>query len=84
MALLLRPGGLLLGSTLGAAAPHAWEAAYQPGRARWLHSATSLAEALAAAGYEGVVVEPTSWRVRARAGQDEVDAAGRAALVTPR
>lgn len=34
-ALLLRPGGLLLGSTLGAPSPREWEAAYQAGNKRW-------------------------------------------------
>lgn len=63
MAVLLAPGGLLLGSTLGAPTPRAWEATYQAGHTRWLHSAESLAGALAAAGYEGVEVAPTSWRV---------------------
>lgn len=64
MALLLRPGGLLVGSCLGAATPQPWEAQYQAGHNRWLHSAESLAEALEAAGYEQVEVVPTRWRVR--------------------
>lgn len=61
--LLLRPGGLLLGSTLGAPTPRPWEAAYQAGRTRWLHSAQSLAALLRELGYEEVEVAPTRWRV---------------------
>lgn len=60
--LLLRPGGLLLGSTLGAPTPRPWEAAYQAGRTRWLHSAQSLAALLRELGYEEVEVAPTRWR----------------------
>lgn len=61
--LLLRPGGLLLGSTLGAATPREWEAAYQAGYTRWLHSADSLAALLRELGYEQVEVVPTRWQV---------------------
>ncbi|KAL4422579.1 hypothetical protein ABPG75_008776 [Micractinium tetrahymenae] len=61
-ALLLRPGGLLLGSTLGAPTPREWVAAYQSGRTRWLHSAQSLKALLEGLGYEQVEVEPTRWR----------------------
>lgn len=64
MLLLLRPGGLLVGSTLGAPTPRPWEAAYQAGHTRWLHSDDSLAAALQAAGYERVQVQHTAWRVR--------------------
>ncbi len=67
MALLLQPGGLLLGSTLGAPTPRPWEASYQAGYTRWLHSADSLAAALEAAGFVLVEVAPTSWRVSAAA-----------------
>ncbi|KAI7844660.1 hypothetical protein COHA_001749 [Chlorella ohadii] len=62
MTLLLRPGGLLLGSTLGAPTARPWEASYQAGHTRWLHSADSLAAALEAAGFVQVEVAPTSWR----------------------
>ena len=65
MTLLLRPGGLLLGSTLGAPTARPWEASYQAGHTRWLHSADSLAAALEAAGFVQVEVAPTSWRVSA-------------------
>lgn len=63
MALLLRPGGLLLGSTLGAPIPRPWEASYQAGHSRWLHSGGSLAAALEAAGFGQVQVAPTTWQV---------------------
>lgn len=60
--LLLHPGGLLLGSTMGAPTPREWVAAYQPGCTRWLHSAESLGRELREAGFEGVEVQPTQWR----------------------
>ena len=63
VALLLRPGGLLIGSTLGAPEPRPWVAAYE-GRPRWLHSAQSLREALEGAGLGEVEVGPTRWKVR--------------------
>ncbi|GAB4818868.1 hypothetical protein N2152v2_005914 [Parachlorella kessleri] len=55
--LLLRPGGLLLGSAVGAHTPGEWEVAYRPGQRRYLHSVDSLRQLLQRTGYENVEVE---------------------------
>ena len=56
LAACLRPGGLLLGSAVGAAVAGAWALTPDGTQSRWLHSAESLTAELAAAGFTDVVV----------------------------
>jgi SAM-dependent methyltransferase len=50
-----KPGGVLLGAAVGAATAGEWALTPDGAAPRWLHSEASLAEALAAAGWDGAV-----------------------------